>query len=253
MAEPLLQWALQPLSWALLAWTVSLLAGIGGRRVRWRQMAFVLGAIGCTLLWLLSTPRLSNALALWAERAPLATTCAASTSSSATRASWPIVVPGAGLNAWLDSEEPFQLLDRDSVSRTLRALQLDQGNTAFYVLGGGDNGHTVAGLMARVLRRAGVAPERIVEERGSRSTHENASMLRPLLPTDRPIRLVSSALHLPRARASFERAGYRVCTVSSGTLHSPSAGLVGWLPWLTGLTRSSEVARESFARLLYAL
>lgn len=56
----------------------------------------------------------------------------------------------------------------------------------------------------------GVAPERIVLERASRNTAENAMMTRDVIkPAPGQVHLlVTSAAHMPRAMASFERAGW---------------------------------------------
>ena len=61
----------------------------------------------------------------------------------------------------------------------------------------------------RALVAAGVRPERIVEESGSRNTREHARMLQPLLETHRVRRfvLVTSPVHMRRALAVFRLEG----------------------------------------------
>jgi len=73
-------------------------------------------------------------------------------------------------------------------------------------------GIDAAGPIGRYLEDAGIARERIVLERRSRTTYENALFTRELLqprPSDRWV-LVTSAHHMPRAVGVFRRAGFNV-------------------------------------------
>lgn len=68
-----------------------------------------------------------------------------------------------------------------------------------------------APVAAKILRDAGIAPERLVVESGSRSTAENARLSRKLAEGSGPGRwvLVTSAWHMPRAVGSFCAVGWR--------------------------------------------
>ncbi|MEL6373202.1 MAG: YdcF family protein [Pseudomonadota bacterium] len=69
-----------------------------------------------------------------------------------------------------------------------------------------------ARAVAQFWRATGIAPARVLVERRSRDTHENAVMSAALLrpkPQQRWL-LVTSAFHMPRASALFRRAGFRV-------------------------------------------
>ena len=243
MASLLLDWALQPLGAVALSLVAALvllalsgaLRGPGG-----------LLALAATLgLWLAASPTPANALL---SRIEVSRT---GPDACAGEASLPVVVPGGGMDAWRRSDDAYELLHRDSLQRVERAADLAAPDARFHLLGGGDNGRTLADLMAEVLRDRGVPEHRIVREGRSRSTRENARELAALLPpSEHPtIRLVTSALHLARATRVFERVGYRVCGTGVGSIAAPAAGVVGWLPWLSALERSTRAWRELLATL----
>jgi uncharacterized SAM-binding protein YcdF (DUF218 family) len=69
---------------------------------------------------------------------------------------------------------------------------------------------------ARMLTDMGVAPDRLILEAGARDTYENAVYLKAeldklgLLGPGKRWVLITSAYHMPRAMASFRRAGFEV-------------------------------------------
>ena len=262
----IVEWAVQPLSAALVLWALSLVTlvallaragrrGTGGRRTSRRPVALALGAnaLGGALLWTLATPIAANALLAPIEaRRTGAPGCETAPVTA-------IVVPGADMDAWTSETDPWRVLGPDTLARTLAAAALAERHpeATLLALGGGDNGRALGTLMREVLLDRGVSASRVGVETASRSTRDNALALRALLdpgaaPGGTPIRLVTSALHLRRATASFERAGYAVCGTGIGSLASPSVGLPGALPWTRSLARTGEAVRELVATLAYA-
>ncbi len=78
------------------------------------------------------------------------------------------------------------------------------------LIGSTDNG--IASEIGRYLTAVGIAPERLVLEGASRTTHENALFLARLLtpvPGQRYL-LVTSASHMPRSIATFRAKGFDV-------------------------------------------
>jgi uncharacterized SAM-binding protein YcdF (DUF218 family) len=71
-------------------------------------------------------------------------------------------------------------------------------------------GESDAGTAPRLLIALGVAPDRLVLETRSRNTYENAVFTREMV-TPKPGEtwlLVTSAFHMPRAKALFDKAGF---------------------------------------------
>lgn len=85
--------------------------------------------------------------------------------------------------------------------------------TVLYTGGGGalrDLGQTRSESLvaARFLTEMGLAPERIILEPKARNTTENARLSAQLVDPGARWVLITSAFHMPRAVASFERAGW---------------------------------------------
>ena len=72
--------------------------------------------------------------------------------------------------------------------------------------------HGGSAAVAQYLADSGIPPERLVIEPNSRTTFENARLLRPLLDPKPGARyvLVTSAFHMPRAVGVFRAAGFDV-------------------------------------------
>ncbi len=109
-------------------------------------------------------------------------------------------------------------------------------------------------LMKRMLELRLATPVRWVEDR-SRDTEGNArESAKLLLPGHRRILLVTHAYHMPRARASFERAGLQPVPVPHGFLGTPDpAGVFGWLPSAQGSNVNWLAAHEGVGGLWYRL
>jgi uncharacterized SAM-binding protein YcdF (DUF218 family) len=87
-----------------------------------------------------------------------------------------------------------------------------------------------ADAIAKYLIDLGVEPQRLIEERRSRDTFENAQFSAAMVKPKRQERwlLVTSAFHMPRAMGCFRKAGFSVTAApsdwrSNPTLHAWSA------------------------------
>ena len=109
---------------------------------------------------------------------------------------------------------------------------------------------------ARLLVEAGVPREAIVGEPRSRTTWEDARYVKELLDARGigDVLLVTSALHMPRALAAFERFGVRAIPVPSDfEADAAHPGSSGWLPDVTSLDMTTNVLEEYEGTLVYAL
>jgi uncharacterized SAM-binding protein YcdF (DUF218 family) len=111
--------------------------------------------------------------------------------------------------------------------------------------------------MGRLLVDLGVPRERILLEGKSRTTYENARELKPLLAEHGigPVILVTSALHMRRAVATFQTAGIRVLPapadheVVSQARRTP----LDFVPDAEALEGSSRALKEYLGLLVYWL
>ncbi len=246
--ELLIDWLMQPLGMVSLGLLLTIVLWLCGPSwTRWSGGCLILS---CCMLWVFSAPVTANALVRLMESPPPNNTSAC----GSVAADVPVIILGASLDAYTRSNNPYEVLSHDSLIRTLRAVDLDSGQTIFYVLGGGSTSRKLSDFMAQVLQDGGIPEQRIVKESDSLSTLENAINLTQLLPEARayPIVLVTSALHLKRAQGTFEAQGFNVeCAVGVASLYSVSAGWVGYLPHIDSLHKSTLAWREWLATQLY--
>jgi len=167
----------------------------------------------------------------------------------------PLVVLGGGIDLYVPSNSPYEVLNTDSLIRTLRAPEFADVNTRYYLLGGGKGKRTLSDAMKNVLIHRGVNANNITIEEYSQSTHENAEALLTILPpSDTPsIKLLTSSLHVNRASAIFEKNGYTVCHIGVDTLYSVPKPPVSYLPYLSGFSKSTLALREWMALQVYQI
>lgn len=129
-----------------------------------------------------------------------------------------LVVLGGALEpayVWAGHDQPAL---NDAAERMTAGLPLLQRYPHFQLLFTGGEGDLLAQGMSeaerarRFYQSMGVAPQRLLFEAASRTTHENAVLSAALPGVDktRPWLLVTSASHMPRALATFEKTGWNV-------------------------------------------
>ena len=208
IAAKLLQFATQPLAWVALLLLGALL-GMHWRR-RW---GLRLGWAALLVLLLQGWEPLPDALIRQLEaRHP-------EVAASAPLASYAgVVVLGGALEpayVWQGHSQPALT---EAAERMTAALPLLQQTPGLRLLFTGGDGELFAGSLTEAQRAArffatmGVAPERLLLESASRTTYENAvfSARLPGVDPKQPWLLLTSAWHMPRAMASFQKAGWNV-------------------------------------------
>lgn len=208
IAAKLLQFATQPLAWVALL-LIGALIGMHGRR-RW---GLRLGWAALAVLIVQGWEPLPDALIRQLEaRHP---EVAASTPLAGYAG---LVVLGGALEpayVWQSHSQPAL---NEAAERMTAALPLLQQSPKLRLLFTGGDGQLFAGSLTEAQRAArffatmGVAPDRLLLESASRTTYENAlfSARLPGVDPRQPWLLLTSAWHMPRAFASFQRAGWNV-------------------------------------------
>ena len=238
-----------PLGSSLLGLLLGLLLSAFGRR----RAGAVLACLAGAWLWACSTPLVGSALVRSLE-APWPPTEA----TALPRADL-VVVLGGGL-APAPAGFPHPDLGA-AADRYWHAARIHRAGRAPRILVSGGNvwasgRQTEAEAVSAFLRDLGVPAAAILEERASRNTHENARYTAALLRErgwDRVL-LVTSASHMGRALAAFEREG--VDAHPAATDHSlPSAApaLFALLPEAGALEDSTRALKEYLGRLVYRL
>ncbi len=181
-----------------------------------------------------------------------------------------ILVLGGGTEP---PSSPRQMVEMNGAGdRMLYAAHLYQeGKAPLLLLSGGsipwkNAGMSAADQMAAVFEIMGVPREKLILEETSRNTYENALACAPILQErgiDRVI-LVTSAIHMPRAAASFEKQGIEIIPAPVDYLvteldrfqpenFSWEYILINSLPSVGNLSYTSSACKEYLGMIIYAL
>lgn len=241
----------QPLSLALLCAAIGLALAWRGRT----RLGVALAAAALAALWLAATPLVASRILYSLESQWPAAAAEDAPSADA------IVVLGTAV-ARRGPTRPRVELD-DSSDRLLHAARLHRAGKAPWVIASGgaipwarESGPESA-EMALLLEEWGVPRDAILLESRSRTTWENALRVKELLDARGlgAVLLVTSAAHMPRALAMFERAGIRVLPAPTdfGGEPAPPGRLGSWLPSASVLDAATRAAKEYLGILVYAV
>ena len=240
-------WLLSPLSVALLGGLLALLLVWLGRR----RLGLALAALCLAMLWLFSTPWLAGTLAehLESQYPPVAV--------EATPSADAILVLGGAVVAANPPLQPHLSL-KNAADRVWHAGALYRAGKARWVLlsGGNQPGYEdqppEAQAMREMLRVLGVPDDAMRLEGRSRNTRENAAFSRDLVQAVRARRvlLVTSAMHMPRALATFRAAfagtgvAFLPASTDADALGDELDPLGQWLPDARSLEWCSRAIKE---------
>ncbi len=154
--------------------------------------------------------------------------------------------------------------------RVLYAAKLYQeGKAPWVILSGGrirwrGNGPSESMDMAELVQGMGVPKQAILQDHRSLNTYENAVNVRQILEAqgiDKPVLLVTSALHMPRSLLIFQRQGMQAIAaptdflVTDRDLQTSSLQdfLLDLLPDAEALQRSTRALKEYIGLAVYRL
>lgn len=235
---------ISPLGTALVLGALALLLAWRGR-ARW---AVGFGVLACSWLLLWSVPVVSHGLRSWLESAHQPVPMAALPMAQA------IVVLGGAVRP-PEQADGFPDLS-EAADRVWHAARLyHAGKAPLLVLSGGSDptvsATSEAAAMRVLLRELGVPDEALLLEEASRNTRQNARFSAELLRARgiERILLVTSALHMARARLAFERAGLEVIPAPTDfDVMVQPAGVLRVLPDAEALQGSGRAIKEMVGR-----
>ena len=196
---------IQPLNLAILLLLAALLVGLFGRKrlsIRFGGLAFLILALST---WTSIGPLMLNPLEERFLRPPLPEKVDG------------IVVLGGGLEGAINLARGSYELNSGGDRFVETAILARRFQAAKVIVSGGVGslvleGEGDADTAPRLLTALGVAADRLILENKSRNTDENARFTKALI-TPKPGEtwlLVTSAFHMPRSKALFEKAGFPV-------------------------------------------
>ena len=231
---------LAPLTWALLLLGAALLW-------RRRRAAPWLVAAAGAVLYLFSVEPVADGLS-WLAEAGVRSTMRPGVTYDAAIVLGGCIDPAA-------SRESGQTELNAAGERAVAGFELFHSGRVRNLLlsaGGSSPDEPVEGdYLAALYRRLGVPPDRIVLERESRNTRENAEQSARLVRERgwKTLLLVTSAAHMPRAAATFRKSGLDVDLYPVD--HRYGARTWVLLPRSDAFDRSSAALRELAGRLVY--
>ena len=242
--EKLLPILIYPLGFALLLCITALALSFAGR-ARALRISIVVAVI---LLWLASTQAFAGLLTvILVEQNPSVPIETISPKDV-------VIVLGGGL------AQPAHL--GQSGDRVMQAALLWRAGKAHSIIVTGGNlpwepaSTTDAGFAAELLQAYGVPPDSIIVESNSRNTHENAINTAAIW-RERHFRsglLVTSATHMPRALASFRKAGLEVTPWAADFRgHYPPYSVFDFLPDAYSLDMTTTAIKEWLGLAVYRL
>ena len=218
-----------------------------------RKMAIGSLAIALVVLWSASMPLVANRLALVIEARYPAITLGMVPDSGC------IVLLGGFVSAPVSPRRDIEL--NESVDRVFKAAELYfAGKAPLVIVAGGrqpwsKSQMTEAEMMRDILTMWQVPERSILVEDRSRNTRENALFSKEIINSincDQPL-LVTSAAHMPRSVAAFERIGITVFPVSTDIRAVEESNLtpMDFLPDAGALSMTNTVLREWLGQLVY--
>lgn len=212
---------------------------------RWLRGLGLAAVLGC---YLLMTPLASEAL----------TGALESTASHPCTISPEAVVVLAGGARFDARQGEYADLNLASMRRLMGGVavwQKQPANTRLVLSGGSGSGRQAeSSLMAALAEKLGVPANMIRTETRSTTTWQNAQDLaRMSPPVPRTVWLVTSAMHMSRARYAMQQAGFQTCPVPVDYRHESSDWLSALLPSGGALAQSDAVLHEVFGRVWYQL
>lgn len=217
------------------------------RRWRWLGLAFLIATP--LLAWLLSMPVFSAFAARPFESFPPLDLKAVSAQHAEA-----IIVLGGGAYRHAPEYGGGENVRPLTLERLRYAAHLQRLTHLPLAVSGGVGPYfenSEAALMQRALEEDFGVPVAALEA-GSLNTEQNARLSRAALPYQ-TIVLVTHAMHMQRAKAQFEHAGFKVIAAPLGFLsyRSRDYGLPDFVPTLQGLANSHYVIYEAAGALWY--
>ena len=173
-----------------------------------------------------------------------------------------LVMLGGGVDSRAQSANEFERMSGSTMARASATARIAHAEPALRLLaaGGALKNVAEADMIASYWISQGIEAGRIIREERSLSTRENALYVAELLSDETlqgPVRLVTSALHMPRALNAFRTVlgsqGIEVCPVSVDREALSSIPLWALMPQTTALVKFDKWLHEVVALAIYRL
>jgi len=216
------------------------------RRMRHSMLAIL------AMLWALSAPLSVDVVVRYLEQRTLVSADCTMLPNA------PIVVLGGGVESPSQGDTLTLRLSAPSLQRALAGIDVarERPRAPLLLSGGGSGPVPEADLMADLVNRMEPLPNRIYRESTSLNTYENARETWQVAQEQElgtSIGLVTSALHMARAAATFRKRGFDVCPMATDYLGTRHSQIVAALPSAEGAMKMRRALRELVGWVYYRL
>lgn len=150
-----------------------------------------------------------------------------------------------------------------SADRLLHSFRLYQAGKIKYIIFTGGNVFPEpsyegeAAYAAEILQEWGIPESAIIQENSSRNTLQNAEYTKEIV-TQRQFKrllLVTSARHMKRALTAFKQEGLNTLPIPVDyyAVKTSTPGILGWIPNVKAMNRTSSALHEHLGRLWYLI
>ena len=258
MTDLVRDWLLDPTALLFLASLVVIAGLTSGRRRRTRsgsaRRSTLLILVWCLVFLGFSAPGIVNPLLTTLEdQYPQSIACEMGSH---------LVMLGGGVDSRAQSDNEYERMSRATMARASAAARIANAEPGLRLLaaGGALKSITEADMIASYWISQGIDNARIIREERSSSTRENALYVAELLSDETlqgPVRLVTSAMHMPRALNTFrivmDSQGITVCPVSVDREALSGVPLWALMPQTTALVKFDRWFHEVVALAIYHL
>ena len=105
----------------------------------------------------------------------------------------------------------------------------------------------------KIAKQRGVELEKILITGVVHNTEQEATEIKKITPLDSKLTLVTSAVHMTRAKMLFEKAGFQIITFPIKFYIGHKTTPMSFIPSASALNKSSRIFREFQGRLFYWL
>lgn len=162
-----------------------------------------------------------------------------------------IIVLAGGLKAFSDNADDITQLTEASMRRTITGVKLAKATpTSTLLFSGGENQKVCeAELMSSLAVLLGISSDKIIKECESKTTAENADHIAMLLKLNNQsgisrFYIVTSALHMRRALATFKRYGIQACPIMVEPRFIDPSLYEAFIPQISALTKTTDAYHE---------
>lgn len=250
----ILTWTASPIGALIWGLVLAALAA----KLRWRKTSMAMAIISVMQLLVFSTSIVSDALLGSLEDRARVLEAQSNRAAKLLNAEryGAIVILGGAMSPASPPRRVYPDLS-DAADRVWHAARLYRHGIATRIIASGGKSTGLehrgdiaseATSMRQLLMDLGIPAKAIILEETSRTTHENATFTKKLVGNQR-VALVTSAFHMPRAHAIFEKAGIPADAFPTDFRVSPEtdAGWARWLPKAEYLQRSETALKEYLA------